>query len=186
MANFITLSGLFLSLVSCFFAIQKNIQMSITLLIASSICDLFDGVVARKIEQTKVEKRFGIYLDTVVDIVSFGITPAIIVFSTAGGVWYKVLIYCFYVICAAIRLAYFNTTANPDKPTEYYQGLPVTCIALILPIVLLFHSGLASIITLVIVGTFYILNIKMPKLGGIWYVLFPVMAVILIILWWCL
>jgi CDP-diacylglycerol--serine O-phosphatidyltransferase len=185
-ANYITLLGLFLSLACCFFAIRKNFPMSVTLLIASGLCDLFDGFVARKIKRTDAEKRYGIQLDTIVDVISFGITPAILGFSVSGASWYKLLIYVFYTICAVTRLAYFNTIAVPDTPVKYYHGLPVTSISLILPVVLLFHSIPVNLITFVIVGVFYILNIKVPKARGIWYVLFLVMAVFLILLWWCL
>lgn len=185
-ANCITFFGLLLSLSSCFFAISDNIKVSIMLLIASGICDLFDGVIARKIKRTDSEKEFGIQLDTVVDVVSFGVTPTIIVFSTVGTAWYALLIYVFYIICAVSRLAYFNTTAVSDTPVKYYRGLPVTYIALILPIVLLFHSATVNIIMLAFVGTLFILNIKIPKPHGIWYVLFPIIAVALVILWWLL
>jgi len=185
-ANYITFLGLIFSLACCFFAIRKNIPMSVTFLIASGICDLFDGFVARKIKRTDAEKSYGIHLDTVVDVICFGIAPVILVFSTTGASWYKLLIYVFYTTCAVTRLAYFNTTAMPDTPVKYYRGLPVTSISLILPFVLLFHSIQVNLITLAIVGMLYILNVKVPKARGIWYVLFPVMAVGLIVIWWVL
>jgi len=185
-ANYVTLFGLTMSLVSCFFALNANIKLSAVFLILSGVCDLFDGVIARKIKRTEPEKEFGVQLDTVADVVSFGVTPAIIVFSTAGAVWYALLIYVFYIICAVNRLAYFNTTAATGASAAYYRGLPVTYIALILPVVLLFRSAAASVITLAAVGILFILNIKISKPRGIWYALFPVIAVILIILWWFL
>ena len=159
--------------------------MCATLLIASCICDIFDGAVARKIKRTDLEKKFGVQLDAIVDAISFGIAPTIIVFSTAGAAWYALLIYVFYVICAVIRLAYFNANAVPDTRISSYRGLPVTNIAWILPTVLLFNSALASIITLAAVGILFILNIKIPKPRMV-YVLSPIMAVVLIIVWWCL
>ena len=160
--------------------------MSVTLLIISGMCDMVDGFVAKKLKRTYLEKQFGIQLDTVVDVISFGITPVIIVFSTVRTTWYALLVYVFYVICAAIRLAYFNTTAAPDKPTIFYRGLPVTCIALILPVVLLFQSVRVSIVTFATVAILYILNIKMPKPRGVWYIVFLVIAAALITLWWCI
>ena len=80
-------------------------------------------------------------------------------------------------------MAYFNTFADTDAPVKYYQGLPVTYISLILPIVLLFSSRAAAIITLGIVGALFIINIKIPKPRGIWYILFPLIAVGLVVLW---
>ena len=178
-ANYITLFGLLLSLSSCFFALGANIKLSVSFFIASGICDLFDGVVARKIKRTDSEKEYGIQLDTVVDVVSFGVAPVIIMFSIVGAAWYALLIYAFYIVCAVSRLAYFNTSAVPNTPMSYYRGLPVTYIALILPIVLLFHSVIARIITLAVVGMLFVLNIKVPKPHGVWYILFPVIAIAL-------
>jgi CDP-diacylglycerol--serine O-phosphatidyltransferase len=185
-ANLITLLGLFFSLASCFFVIGGNLKMSVTFLITSGLCDLYDGAVSKKIKRTELEKKFGIQLDTVADMVCFGITPAVIVFMTAGMAWFALLIYVFYITCAAIRLAYFSTITTADKPTIHFQGLPVTSIAWILPIVLLFHSATISITTLAVVGILFILNIKIPKTQGVWYVLFSAMAVALVFFWWYL
>lgn len=185
-ANYITLLGLTFSLLSCFFVLSGNVNLSIISLVISGICDLFDGAIARKIKRTDSEKEFGVQLDTVVDVVSFGITPIIIAFSTVSTAWYALVIYTFYAACAVIRLAYFNTTTVSNVTAKYYYGLPVTYIALILPIVLLFHSALASIIALAATGILFILNIKIPKPRGIWYAIFPIIAVVLIILWRCL
>lgn len=169
---------------SCFFALNNNLKISIILLIVAGICDLFDGFIARKIKRTDVEKEFGVQLDTVVDVISFCMTPVIIVYSTAGSSWHALLIYAFYVICGVIRLAYFNTSNVPGEPVQFYNGLPVTYIALILPIIMLFHVALVSIITLAVVGVLFILNIKISKPRGVWYILFPVIAVVVAVLWW--
>lgn len=183
LANCVTILSVGLALSSCYFALTGALRTSVTLLILSGICDLFDGAIARKIKRTDIEKTFGAQLDTVADVVSFGVTPAVIVFSIAGAVWYTLAASVFYIICAVIRLAYFNTTAVFDK-LSHYNGLPVTYMALILPVVLLFKSGIAGVTALVVVGLLFILNIKIPKPRGVWYAFFPVIAAVLIALWW--
>jgi len=183
-ANLITLLGLFFALASCFFAINENIRMSVTFLIASGLCDMYDGFASKKIKRTEPEKKFGTQLDTVADMVCFGITPAVIVFSIVEAAWYALLVFVFYIICAAVRLAYFSTFAAADKPVKHFQGLPVTSIAWILPLVLFFHSATASITTLAIAGVLFIVNIRIPKTHGVWYVVFSAMAAALVILWW--
>ena len=185
-ANGLTLLGLIFSLSSCFFAINENIRLSITFLIVSGICDLFDGVVAKRIKRTDFEKGFGIQLDTVVDVVSFGVTPAVIVFAAVGSSWYALAVYAFYIICAVIRLAHFNASADINTSIKYYRGLPVTYIALILPCVMIFRSPLVSVLSLLITGVFFILNIKVPKPRGIWYAIFPALAIVMTVLWWLL
>jgi CDP-diacylglycerol--serine O-phosphatidyltransferase len=185
-ANFITILGLLCALTSCFFALNNNLRLSVIFLICAGICDLFDGAVARKIKRNNNEKAFGIQLDTVVDVVSFCITPPVIVYSQASQAettWYALLIYVFYIVCGVIRLAYFNTFADTDAPVKYYQGLPVTYISLILPIVLLFSSSVAAITALGIAAVLFIINIKIPKPRGIWYILFPLIAIGLVVLW---
>lgn len=185
-ANCITIFGLLLSLSSAFFALGGNLKLSITLFVAAGICDLFDGVVARKIKRTDEEEKFGIQLDTVVDVVSFGVTPAIIVFSAVGASWYALVVCAFYVMCAVTRLAYFNSSTDIRIPIQHYQGLPVTYIALILPIGMILDFAIANVLTLFVAGTLFILNVKVPKPRGIWYAVFPILAIVLSVLWWIL
>jgi len=183
-ANAITLIGMLLSLSSGFFALSGNIKLSIIFLIFAGICDLFDGVVARKIKRTDDEKKYGALLDTTVDTVSFGVVPAVIVLSADWSAWYALVICAFYMICTVTRLSYFGTTTDTNTDVKHYHGLPVTYISLILPIVMIFGSAIASVLTLLLVGTLFILNIKVPKPRGIWYAVFPVLAIVLSVLWW--
>jgi CDP-diacylglycerol--serine O-phosphatidyltransferase len=185
-ANYLTVLGLVLSLSSCFFVLNENLKISIILFSFSGLCDLFDGVIARRAKRTDLEKEFGIQLDTVVDVVSFGITPVVIAYSSFDAEWYALVVYIFYVACAVIRLAYYNTSAISGLPMTHYRGVPVTYIALILPVVLLFHSSIITTAALAIVGTLFILNIKIPKPRGVWYVLFPIIAAVMAVLWWIL
>ncbi len=182
-ANFITLTGLLSAVSSGYFALRGNLKISAIFLIVAGLCDLFDGFIARKTERTDTEKLFGKELDTITDAVSFCAVPSIIVYSQISAVWYGLLICAFYILCGVIRLSHFNSTAEPDKPLNYYTGLPVTYVALILPVVLLFDSSAATLTVFAVTGLLYILKIKIPKPEGIWYVLFPLTAVILIVLW---
>ena len=185
-ANVITLLGLMLSLESCFLVLGGNLRLSIIFLIASGICDLFDGVVAGKIDRTDREKEFGIQLDTTVDVVSFGVTPVIILYAAASTESIALVVYIFYIMCTVIRLARFNTTTNVNIRVMYYRGLPVTYIALILPLAMLINSAIFSVVTLLCVGVLYILDVRVPKPRGIWYAIFPALAIILSLLWWFL
>ena len=185
-ANCITLAGLLFSVAGCFFALGGKLRLSMSCLIASGICDLFDGAVARKIKRSDWEKAFGIQLDTVVDVVSFGVAPVLIVYSVAGSAWYMLVVYAFYMLCAVTRLAYFNTTVGVNTHIKHYSGLPVTYISLILPAVLLLRSGLASVAALFVAALLFVLNIKIPKPRGVWYVILPLVAAALAALWWLL
>ena len=103
------------------------------------LCDMFDGRIARtKKNRTAEQKGFGIQIDSLCDIVAFGILPAVITIVVCGSVWYAVLIAALYVLAGLIRLAYFNVTEElrqqeTDECRKTYTGLPITSAALIFP-----------------------------------------------------
>ena len=80
-------------------------------LLFCGLCDMFDGKVARsKKNRTAEEKSFGIQIDSLTDIVAFGILPAMIMLFLCGYSWYAYIIAALYVLAGLIRLAYFNVT----------------------------------------------------------------------------
>lgn len=103
-------------------------------------CDMFDGKVARmKKNRTEEEKSFGIQIDSLCDIVAFGVLPAVILLKLCAGSWYAWVIAPLYVLAGLIRLAYFNVTEElrqkeTDACRKTYSGLPITASALIFPI----------------------------------------------------
>ncbi len=117
------------------------------------ICGLLDGfdgkVASLKINRSSFEKKFGIQIDSLSDLVAFGILPACIGVSIIqnSSVLFviKVVLYIilfFYVLAALIRLAYYNVTeeerqSKKSDTEKWYTGLPVTSSTLILPGVLL-------------------------------------------------
>ena len=144
-------TGIILSLVT------GNPFVGIICLLFSGLCDAFDGRVARmKKNRTEQECRFGIQIDSLSDVIAFGILPACIGVSMIQGSstftfepiadWRFILSVVFvvisvlFVLAALIRLAYFNVTEEERQQNEtgarkYYLGLPVTLGSLILPVV---------------------------------------------------
>ena len=116
---------------------------AICCLVLSGICDMFDGVVARtKADRTVDEKNFGIQIDSLVDVISFGVFPAVFLYFSGVNTVYGLAILCMYVLCAVIRLAFFNVLEAKRQMTEGgcakgYRGLPVTCSAIIFPLLYL-------------------------------------------------
>lgn len=138
--------------------------MGVYFLMLSGLCDAFDGRVARrKPNRTEVEKEFGVQIDSLSDLVAFGVLPVCIGHAMlrvslrwlnkplwTEGSWFEIaypilfnLIMCFYVYAAMTRLAYFNVQEelekreNPNYTRKVYTGLPVTAAALIFPTVML-------------------------------------------------
>lgn len=147
-------------------------------LLLCGLCDAFDGKVARtKKNRTEFQKKFGVQIDSLSDLVAFGVLPACIgnamirVHPTISEVptlhrgdhiafpvvLILYLIMILYGLAALVRLAYFNVTEEERQKTEsggrtYFTGLPVTSAALIFPTVLLFQYLIPKDITLVYFG----------------------------------
>ena len=108
-------------------------------LLFCGLCDMFDGKVARsKKNRTAEEKSFGIQIDSLCDVVAFGVLPATMTIVLCGHSWYAYIIGGLFTLTGLIRLAYFNVTEElrqkeTDECRKTYQGLPITSSSLIFP-----------------------------------------------------
>ena len=154
----------------------------------SGLCDMFDGKVARlKKDRTEDEKRFGIQIDSLCDVVCFGAFPMILCYSIGMRGPAGISILVFYLIAGVIRLAFFNVMDEKrqdetDEARKYYQGLPITSIAIILPLFctlrpLLGHRFLSELhICILTVGLLFIINFPLRKPG--WKMLTLLVAIV--------
>lgn len=162
-------------------------------LLFSGLCDTFDGKVARsKKDRTTQMKKFGIQIDSLSDLIAFGMLPACIGIAmlrytmcipvtryllthyTLQTQIVLSLIAVLYVLAAMIRLAYFNVMEEEDQNRDetgakIYTGLPVTSAALIFPAVLLIHMLIRADLTflyfgvMLITGGLFISKIQIKK-----------------------
>ncbi len=170
----------YLSLFSAFcgmtFAHKGALTGAILCLLLSGLCDAFDGTVARsKKNRTEDEKAFGIQLDSLCDVISFGVFPAYLCYCMGAQKLVGVLILGLYCVCAVIRLAFFNVQEAKRQQVEegcnkYYRGLPVTSMSMILPPVYLLRFILPKkVFTLLmyivpaVVGFLFILDFPLKK-----------------------
>lgn len=175
----------------CFNNNEKSIGFAMSCLIIAGICDLFDGQLARKCKRTEQEKNFGIELDSLVDAIDFIVLPIAIFLRLQMNTWYHYIIMVIFAICGIARLAYFNIMVEDNnKPVKYYMGLPVTYTALIFPVFYLLKYilplNIFSIIYTVliaIVAVLNIINIKIIKPKGMAYLVFSLLAIIMLILY---
>lgn len=140
-----TYVAMIVSFVGISYVLDGNYKAALLCLMVSGVLDMFDGKVAStKKNRTDFEKNFGIQIDSMSDLVCYGVLPAMIVYelgreSKFGPVHNVVTAICAcYLLCALIRLAFFNVDeAERQKGTSeerhVYSGLPVTSIAIILP-----------------------------------------------------
>ncbi|MDO4317996.1 MAG: CDP-alcohol phosphatidyltransferase family protein [Lachnospiraceae bacterium] len=127
--------------VSMFMSLHREFRLAILFLLFSGFCDMFDGAIARKMKRTELEKGFGIQIDSLCDLVCFGVTPAILTVALYNGSRFQLLGYAagfLLTLGGVIRLAYFNVTeeARQKETSErrtVYQGLPITCSSLAVP-----------------------------------------------------
>ena len=123
--NMFTLVGVCIGLSSIKFAFDGNFQFSIIAIIVAAIIDGLDGRIARLIKGTS---RVGKELDSLTDVISFGVAPAFIMYfwqlNSLGKVGW--LISLIYVVCVALRLARFNvsTGGEPSWKDNFFEGVP--------------------------------------------------------------
>ena len=144
----LTYIGLFSSLIGMMKSLEalKGIEhygIAITCLVISGICDMLDGRVARsKKNRTEDEKKFGIQIDSLCDLVCFCVYPAFLGYSLGLRGFWGTTSMCLFVLAGVIRLGYFNVMEEKrqqetKEARKEYQGLPVTAIAIIFPVVYL-------------------------------------------------
>ncbi|MBT3384790.1 MAG: CDP-alcohol phosphatidyltransferase [Prolixibacteraceae bacterium] len=191
--NIISLLGLMSAVTGIYFAIQGNFQAAIIGVLWAVLFDWYDGIIARKMKgRTKVQGDFGAQFDSMIDIVSFGIFPAILLLSYGNyNIWF--LPGAFVIIAAsAIRLTYFNVYGLIDSKT--YKGFPLDNNVLILAFVFLFenlfqHSTFSILIyiLLMILSALNLSSIPTPKFGRKWvYALVAYVLVMTSIFGWLL
>lgn len=155
-------------------------------LMISGLLDAFDGRVARtKKNRSEFEKNFGVQIDSLSDLICFGILPASIGMAllrksgrfteVVRGDWVNeekkitvaimLAVAVFYILTALIRLAYFNATEKERKEAaketgvEYFTGLPVTSAALVFPLTLIIHWFSKGDLTLIYFCMMFLLAI---------------------------
>ncbi|WP_050615848.1 CDP-diacylglycerol--serine O-phosphatidyltransferase [Bacillus testis] len=120
-ANLMTLTNMSLGGFAVLSGINGNLNISMLFIFIAALADRFDGALARKLN---CESELGKQLDSMSDIISFGVAPAVLIYQAvlvhfgAPGMFFTV----FYIGCGAFRLAKFNITES----NGYFTGLPIT------------------------------------------------------------
>ncbi|MDE6736663.1 MAG: CDP-alcohol phosphatidyltransferase family protein, partial [Treponemataceae bacterium] len=88
---------------------KGHLFTALVCLMVSGFCDMFDGKIAStKKNRTIKEKKFGVQIDSLSDLVCFGVLPAVFVYQMRIGSKRECAVAAFYLLCGLIRLAYFN------------------------------------------------------------------------------
>jgi CDP-diacylglycerol--serine O-phosphatidyltransferase len=190
-ATCLTLASITLSVLAFVFTARGSLATGVLCFMYAGLCDLFDGFVARRTTRTKAQAAFGLQIDSIADMAAFGVAPAFIAVHLGLTSPVQITALIFYVCCAAMRLAFFNVHGTTDDgERRSYTGVPVTYSALVFPVLLLFATAPNEppLLWLVhgyfwVLGALFVLRIPVCKPGGIFYVIFPIIAVVLTIFW---
>ena len=123
--NMLTLIGVCIGLSSIKFALDEKFKLAIVAIIFAAVIDGLDGRIARLIKGTS---KVGKELDSLTDVISFGVAPSFVMYfwllNNLGKFgWLLCLI---YVVCVALRLARFNVNSNeePSWKDNFFEGIP--------------------------------------------------------------
>ena len=172
-----TYLSLLLGLGGLYSAAQNEPLDAMLCLMLAGLLDAFDGRIARtKKDRTEQEKRFGIQIDSLNDVVCFGVLPGVIGASLGGGEWWLRASVLFYILAALIRLAYFNVTEEErqsatNEHRHYYLGVPVTAASFVMPLFWALPLRLGSApaviyaVGLTLLAFLFITPLRVPKPG---------------------
>jgi CDP-diacylglycerol--serine O-phosphatidyltransferase len=171
----LTYLSVIVAILGIHFALMENVRYALICLMLSGVCDMFDGRVASLFKKRNTrEKHYGIQIDSLSDIISFGVLPAAIGYVDATHkFWFDTAVFPIYLMAALIRLAYYNVIETElhgqNKKRAYYEGLPVTSVAIIIPLMYAicewFNKSMSGIykILLIFLSVAFVLKIRVPK-----------------------
>jgi archaetidylserine synthase len=187
--NICSLAGLLCAVLGIYYAILGNFPAAIIGVLWAVLFDWADGIIARKMTgRTDQHQAFGGQLDSLIDIVSFGVFPAIFLLSYGEfSPWF--LPGAFLIIAAcAIRLSYFNIFGLVDNKS--YMGMAVDNNGIILAFVFLFegffnHAVFSRILyaLLMVILVLNLAPIRIPKFAGKWFYVLIIYTLVLTVIY---
>ena len=166
--NLLTSASIFSGVFSIINATQHHFENAAWLIFLALVFDGLDGRVARL---TNSCSKFGVEFDSLADIVSFGVAPAVLMYLFAGAQYgrFGIVVTALYVIFGAIRLARFNVMSSSAEPSVFI-GVPIPTAAVFISLlVLLFekyselNSSVALLVAAVVVSLLMVSNIRYPS-----------------------
>lgn len=173
---------------------ERHDTVAFLCLILSGICDLFDGKIARSMKnRSEQAKVFGIQIDSLCDLVCFGVFPAVIGYHYHTVYPLRIVSTLMIVLGAVIRLGYFNVMEEErqrttDENRKEYEGLPVTTVSMILPLIYMGRHNIPPHIYpyvfqsfMILISVLFVLKIKVNKLSNRGVLIMFTIGVILVL-----
>jgi CDP-diacylglycerol--serine O-phosphatidyltransferase len=183
--NLCSLAGLFSALLAIYFAFLGNFPAAMIGLLWTIFFDWGDGIIARKMSGRTIKQgEFGGQLDSLIDIISFGVCPAVLLLSYGDfSLWF---IPGAFVILAAgvLRLSYFNVYGLVETST--YRGMSIDNNGIILTLFFLLEGLVSSsifctalYILIIVIAALNVAPINTPKLSGRWFIVITIYTFLL-------
>jgi len=185
--NLFTIGNLFLGIVAIILVFNEKPEYAAMMVIIAMLLDGVDGKVARALN---VQSEFGKELDSLSDVISFGVAPAFIMYVVAfqelnpAAAW---IITALFPICGALRLARFNVISGTPG---YFIGLPIPAAGGVLCTLALFYQDIhvtVLLLSTLVLSYLMVSNIKYPNFkkvgipkGSIWMI--PLIVVVAVVL----
>ena len=191
----LTYAGAAAAVCGIFFSAGGHPFWGVICLLFAGATDMFDGKIASTMKRNEAEKNFGIQIDSLCDLISFGVLPVAIGYGLglSGGFFFVSAV--LYIICAIIRLAYFNVDEimrqkNENGSRKAYYGLPVTAAAMLFPLIYglkdLLGAALLPVyqVALFAAAAAFILKFKIrkPRGAALWVIFALGLAVVALVI----
>lgn len=159
LANIATCLNLFAGLVAIYLSIHGEYIAATFAIIAGAWLDVLDGKLAKKLNQAS---DFGAELDSLADLVSFGVAPFVLLITFYSGNLIDAAAVSL-PICGALRLARHNI--NRQELKGYFIGMPIDTSALLVPLLVWFKAdSLVAALLVATLSALYVSGLKIPKL----------------------
>ncbi|GLR87765.1 CDP-alcohol phosphatidyltransferase family protein [Bradyrhizobium iriomotense] len=173
-ANAVTAAGLMLSVIAINVAIVGRLEAGVAIVLWALLADHLDGVVAQRTQGRAAETgQIGKNLDSLADLVSAGIFPAVTSMIVGHGSTVTVAAGTVLVVASALRLSYFNVFGSPGGR---FIGVPTTYVVPATAIVFLLRSAIPEAIfpnlfafVLVVLAVLHVVPLRVPKTAGVMY-----------------
>lgn len=155
--NLVTILGLLSGLYSIVLSMNSRFGLAAIALLLAALFDFLDGKVARLM---KGSSEFGVQLDSLCDLVSFGVAPALLVYNWVLLSFGRlgIMAVFLFVACGALRLARFNVQAGKIS-SKYFVGLPIPGAAAFIASSVLFAKDVGLVVDKNALGVFFLVSI---------------------------
>lgn len=181
-ANAITAGGLVLSIVGIGLAISGHPEWAVAIVLWALLADHLDGVVAERTRGRAVETgKIGKSLDSLADLVSAGVFPAVVLMEVSAAAWPGFVVAAVLVVASALRLSYFNAFGLADGrfigvPTTY--AVPLLALLFLLRPLLPADAFVAVLCAaLIVLAALHVTPIRVPRTSGAMYAVVTIFAI---------